>query len=48
MIGVVPGMDEAEFEAVARATGERCPISRALQGNVDITVEATLEEEHPH
>jgi osmotically inducible protein OsmC len=48
VVGVVPGMDEDAFDEVARATGEKCPISRALQGNVDITVQATLEDEHPH
>ncbi len=48
VVGVVPGMAEAAFDAVAQATGDACPISRALQGNVDITVQATLEDEHQH
>lgn len=48
VVGVVPGMDEDEFDTIAQATRDRCPISRALQGNVDITVQATLEDEHPH
>lgn len=38
--GRVPGVDEATFRAAAE---EGCPISRALKGNVAMTVEATLE-----
>jgi len=41
--GRVPGIDQAAFEEAARGAGEGCPISGALQGNVEITVEATLE-----
>jgi lipoyl-dependent peroxiredoxin len=41
--GQVPGIDQAGFEEAARAAGEGCPISGALKGNVDISVEATLE-----
>ena len=41
--GQVPGIDQEAFAAAARAAGEGCPISGALKGNVDITVEATLE-----
>ena len=48
VVGVVPGMDEAAFDAEAAATGQACPISRALKGNVEISVQATLEEEHQH
>jgi osmotically inducible protein OsmC len=40
--GRVPGIDQAAFEAAAKAAGEGCPISSALKGNVDIAVEATL------
>ena len=40
--GRVPGIDQATFAAAAAAAGEGCPISGALQGNVEITVEATL------
>lgn len=46
VVGVVPGIDEAGFDAAAQGTGTGCPISRALAGNVEITVSATLEEEH--
>ena len=40
--GKVEGIDQGRFEAAARAAGEGCPISGALQGNVDVQVEATL------
>ena len=46
VVGVVPGLDEAGFDAAAQGAGKGCPVSRALAGNVDITVSATLEEEH--
>jgi osmotically inducible protein OsmC len=39
----VPGIDQDAFTDAARAAGEGCPISGAMKGNVDITVEATLE-----
>jgi osmotically inducible protein OsmC len=42
--GVVPGLDQAGFEEAARGAGEQCPISQALKGNVEVTVEATLVE----
>ena len=41
--GRVPGVDRDEFERAAQAAGEGCPISGALSGNVEITVDATLE-----
>lgn len=41
--GRVPGIDQAAFEAAAAGAGEGCPISGALKGNVEISVEATLE-----
>ena len=40
--GTVPGVDQDAFAAAAAAAGEGCPISAALKGNIDITVEATL------
>lgn len=46
VVGVVPGLDGAGFDAAAQSTGTGCPISRALSGNVEITVSATLEDEH--
>jgi osmotically inducible protein OsmC len=38
--GVVPGIDQDAFAEAARGAGEGCPISQALAGNVDITVES--------
>ena len=46
VIGVVPGLDEAGFDAAAQAAKDGCPISRALAGNVELSVSATLEDEH--
>ena len=42
--GVVPGIDRDAFEQAAQGAAEGCPISGALKGNVDISVEAELEE----
>jgi osmotically inducible protein OsmC len=42
--GVVPGMDQAAFQAAAEEGEKGCPISNALRGNVNITVEATLQD----
>jgi osmotically inducible protein OsmC len=41
--GVVPGMSEADFVAAAEAAKDGCPISRALTGNVALSVDAALE-----
>jgi osmotically inducible protein OsmC len=41
--GRVPGIDQDAFSKAAEAAGEGCPVSGALKGNIDITVEATLE-----
>ena len=41
--GKVPGIDQGSFDEAARAAGDGCPISGALKGNVDISVDATLE-----
>lgn len=46
VIGVVPGQDDAGFDAAVQAARDGCPISRALAGNVEISVSATLEDEH--
>jgi osmotically inducible protein OsmC len=42
--GRVAGIDAEAFAAAASAAAEGCPISGALKGNVDITVDATLED----
>jgi osmotically inducible protein OsmC len=41
--GRVPGIDAAAFREAAEAARDGCPISRALKGNVELSVEATLE-----
>lgn len=46
VIGVVPGLDEDAFDAVAQAAKDGCPISRALAGNVSLSVSAALEDDH--
>jgi osmotically inducible protein OsmC len=44
VIGRVPGIDRADFERLAEEAKDGCPISRALTGNVELSVDATLEE----
>lgn len=43
VIGKVPGCTEEAFREAAEAAKDGCPISRALVGNVALSVEATLE-----
>ena len=38
----VPSLDDATFQKIASATLEGCPVSRALKGNVELQVNATL------
>ena len=40
--GDVPGIDEAAFEEAAAGAKENCPVSKALEGNVEITLDAAL------
>ena len=40
--GTVPGIDESAFKAAAEGAKENCPVSKALAGVPDVTVEATL------
>ncbi|MEP7002014.1 MAG: OsmC family peroxiredoxin [bacterium] len=39
---VAPGLDDAQFQAIAAATKEGCPVSSALKGNVQIELTASL------
>jgi osmotically inducible protein OsmC len=41
--GTVPGISATDFASIAEMTKDTCPISRALKGNVAMTVEAVLE-----
>ena len=38
----VAGLEQAEFDEAAQAAKEGCPVSRALSGNVEITLDAQL------
>jgi lipoyl-dependent peroxiredoxin len=41
--GVVAGIDEAAFRAAAEDAKANCPVSKALAGNVELTVTARLK-----
>ncbi|MGD0863271.1 MAG: OsmC family peroxiredoxin [Candidatus Limnocylindrales bacterium] len=41
--GRVPGLDDDRFRAIAVQAKDGCPISRALAGNVALSVDAALE-----
>jgi osmotically inducible protein OsmC len=41
--GRVPGISEDDFRALAESARDGCPISVALKGNVELSVDATLE-----
>ncbi len=41
-VGRVPGLDDAAFQEAARGAKENCPVSRALSGVPEITLEASL------
>jgi osmotically inducible protein OsmC len=40
--GTVAGIDEAGFKEAAEAAKDGCPVSGALKGNVEVSVEASL------
>ncbi|MGE5731243.1 MAG: OsmC family peroxiredoxin [Gemmatimonas sp.] len=40
--GTVPNIDAAPFERIATGALSGCPVSRALKGNVDLQLTATL------
>jgi osmotically inducible protein OsmC len=41
---VVPGIDDATFQRIAEDARDNCPISKALVGNVELSVDAQLVE----
>jgi osmotically inducible protein OsmC len=43
VVGSVPGLDEAAFVAAAEQAQEGCPVSSALKGNVELTLDARLQ-----
>jgi lipoyl-dependent peroxiredoxin len=42
-VGVVPGIEDAQFQEIAAAAKAGCPVSKALAGVDEITLDATLE-----
>jgi len=40
--GEVEGVDDAAFRKAAEAAKENCPVSKALEGNVELEVDASL------
>jgi lipoyl-dependent peroxiredoxin len=42
--GVVPGADADGFAKAAQGAADGCPISGALKGNLEITVDAQLAD----
>ena len=41
--GTVPGIDADGFRAAAEAAKDGCPVSGALKGNAELSVQATLQ-----
>ena len=41
--GTVPGMDQSEFRTAAENAKGGCPVSRALEGNVALELDARLD-----
>jgi osmotically inducible protein OsmC len=41
-VASVPGLDQADFQTAAQGAKDGCPVSRALAGVPEITLEATL------
>lgn len=41
--GKVPGIDQARFQKAAEGAKDGCPVSGALKGNVQLTLDAKLE-----
>lgn len=44
VLGRAPGLSDDDFTRLAEDAKENCPISVALRGNVELSVEPTLEE----
>jgi osmotically inducible protein OsmC len=43
VVGTVPGMDPNEFQKAAETAKESCPVSKALSGVPEITLDARLQ-----
>jgi osmotically inducible protein OsmC len=42
VVATIPGIDAEQFAVIATETKSGCPVSGALEGNVDITLDAKL------
>jgi osmotically inducible protein OsmC len=42
VVGDVPEIDDATFQRLAEDAKENCPISQAIKGNVEVSVDASL------
>jgi osmotically inducible protein OsmC len=42
VVGTVPGLDAEAFQEAAEAAKDGCPVSGALKGNVELSVDARL------
>lgn len=42
VVGTVPGVDEDAFVEAAKGAKDGCPVSKALAGNIEITLDAKL------
>jgi lipoyl-dependent peroxiredoxin len=42
-VGVVPGITQEDFQAAAEQAKAGCPVSKALAGVAEVTLEATLQ-----
>ena len=45
--GEVPGLEPSQFAEAAEAAKKGCPVSTALQGNVQMELDARLEQPIP-
>jgi osmotically inducible protein OsmC len=45
VVGRVPGLDEAGFREAAEQAKAGCPVSQAVEGNVEITLDVRLESD---
>lgn len=43
VVGTVPGIDEQAFLEAANGAKDGCPVSKALAGNIEITLDASLK-----
>jgi osmotically inducible protein OsmC len=44
VVGTVPGLDADAFAKAAEAAKDGCPVSGALKGNVELTLDARLQD----